>query len=365
MLRSMTSELEVVPRSAPVPLADPADLLRAIVAGRPPVSHWEDLGAWLHERGESNGLIEATGTWIVSRRTGSEHTRNAYAADLSRWFTWCSARGSHPVTARNMDADLYAAACREAGLSPATAGRRLATASSWYKYAIRAGVATVNPLDGMERPQSPAISSTRGMSQRELASLLSHAKAYRPVHMPPEQAAVVAKRAYALLMTLAATASRIGAILAADVADLGYDSGYRVLDLTVKGDKRQRFVLPPATIAAIEDYLDGRTEGPLFASSTGRRMDEPRVYRLIQRIAARAGIPQAAQLSPHSMRHTVATILLRNEEPLHIVQGLLSHATPQTTQRYNLAREALDSSPASHMGELIATEMRLLESEGE
>jgi hypothetical protein len=41
---------------------------------------------------EAVRLVEVTGDWIVSRRSGSEHTRDAYAADLSSWSAWCDAR---------------------------------------------------------------------------------------------------------------------------------------------------------------------------------------------------------------------------------------------------------------------------------
>jgi site-specific recombinase XerD len=441
----MSIDLEVAGGAAvTIPPADIDAGIRAIVTGPPPVRRWPDLGAWLQAHGEPPRLIEVTGTWLVSRRSGSDHTRNAYAADLSRWFTWCAARGTHPTAARYTDADLYAAACREAGLAKATVGRHLAAVSSWYKYAIRAEVATVNPMENMERPRPPAISSTRGMSQRELAALLAHAKAYRSLGSPTAPPAMwrtyiqqlratgdtgdvtvaaagqwmaangltvqdplgqqhaigraahflmrhgeleragrgryretaqlaeriaqddlEARRAYALLMTLAATASRIGAILAADAADVGSDAGYRTLDLRAKGDIRKRFVLPAPTVAAIEDYLDGRTTGPLFATATGNRMNGAAVGRLIRLIAKQAGIPQHAKLSPHSMRHTTATILLANGTELHIVQGLLGHARPETTQRYNHGRESLDLSPANRMAELIAAEMRILEAENE
>jgi hypothetical protein len=98
------------------------------------------------------------------------------------------------------------------------------------------------------------------------------------------------------------------AILAANADDRGYDSGYEVLDLTTKSDKRNGFVLPAVAVDAVGRYLDGRTTGPLFQTRTGGRLDEPAVFRLIQRVATAAGIPQAATLSPYSMRHTVATI---------------------------------------------------------
>jgi integrase/recombinase XerD len=343
----MGTEIAPVPSGAPAPSESSA--LRSILRGAPPARHRGELVEWLAGRGEPTALLEVVGDWIVSRRSGSEHTRDAYAADLSRWFLWCAARGVTAGTARNTDADVFAAACREVGLAKSTTARRLAAISSWYAYAIRAGVAVANPFQGMSRPRVANVSNTRGMSKTELAALLVQARDHESA------------RTYALLTTMYVTASRIGAILAANADDRGYDSGYEVLDLTTKGDKRKRFVLPPVAVDALGRYVGSRTTGPLFQTRTGGRVDEPAVFRLIQRVAAAAAIPQAAGLSPHSMRHTVATILLSSGRELHIVQGLLDHEDSRTTLRYDLARESLDRSPANGMAEIITAEMNRLE----
>ena len=145
-----------------------------------------------------------TGDWIVSRRSGSKHTRDAYAADLSSLVRLVRRPdGSTPPA----DLDVYAAACREVSVARSTTGRRLAAASSWYAHAIRAGLVQANPLDGMIVRTSRMCRAPRGMSKRELAALLVRARD----HESP--------LTYALLTTLYVTASRIGAVVAVGVTD--------------------------------------------------------------------------------------------------------------------------------------------------
>ena len=171
----------------------------------------------------------------------------------------------------------------------------------------------------------------------------------------------------------------------ATVSQPGDGSSKGTQDLPVKGGATKRFVLPPFAADALDRCLanrdaappgrhqdDGQEHGwevvdadtetsaedevdpPLFATRTGRPIDQPYVFRLLQRVAKAAGIAQADRLSPHSLRHSVATLLLDRSHPLHVVHDFLGHADPRTTGRYDHARESLDRSPAYDLGAALA-----------
>ncbi|MGW5633965.1 tyrosine-type recombinase/integrase [Streptomyces sp. NPDC003832] len=320
--------------------------------GAPPASSPEGLLALLGNAGAAPNVIEATATWLGRRK--SAHSRTAYAKDASWWLAWCAASETNPALARPLQADQYAAALTEAGLAKATQARRLAAVSSWYAYLVRAEAAERNPFFGMQRPQVSADDSpTRGMTADQLGVLLAYARKHETA------------RTYALLVVLAVTAARIGSVLNARIEDLGHDQGHRVIDLTTKRDHRKRFVLVPLAVEAVEALLAERdepaAEDHLFVTGTGRRMDEPAAFRLIRRVAQAAGIPQAEQLSPHSLRHSYATALLSKGVPLADVQDAMGHADPRTTRRYDRAAGALDRSPSYKMQEQLAAAMRAAE----
>ena len=86
--------------------------------------------------------------------------------------------------------------------------------------------------------------------------------------------------------------------------------------------------------------------GPLFATSTGGRLDRHAVFRLVRRLAAEAGIADADRLSPHSLRHAFATTARSEGVPLEDVQDAMGHADPRTTRRYDRDRHNLDRDPA-------------------
>ena len=346
------AELPELPRQPK--FLEPITVTKLLLRGTPPASTAAALLDLLQRASASTAVVEATSTWL--QRRPSEHSRTAYAKDASWWLAWCAAAGTNPATARATQADQYAAALRESGLSKATQARRLAAASSWYAYLVRAEAASLNPFHGMERPAVSAdASSTRGLTAEQLARILKRARDHEST------------RTYALLALLAFTGARIGSLLNAPAGAIGYDEGHRVIDLVTKRDRKMRVVLVPVAVEAVERYLaergDVHPEALLFVTSSGLPMDEAAVLRLVRRVAAAAGIPQAEKLSPHSFRHSYATTLLNKGVPLADVQDAMGHADPRTTRRYDRAAGALHRSPSYKMQDEINAAMRAVEDE--
>lgn len=317
------------------------------LTGPAPAHNAHGLATLMRAYGLPESALAKTAAWLSGERRQSPNTQAGYIRDLSWWLTYAAARGLDVTDPDPSEADLYAAALRDAGLADATRARRLSAASSWYAYLVRGGIATGNPFgDGMERPKPPKDSTTRGMSVEEIERMLAHAKKHESA------------RTYALLVLMVNTAARVSGATRTTVGNIGRDGGHATIDLPVKGGGTKRFVLPPLAAEAIDVYLTERGEvapdAPLFATRTGKPIDQPYVFRLIRRVAKAAGIPHADKLSPHSIRHSIATYLLSTGKPLHIVQDFLGHADPRTTRRYDRAAGNLDRSPAYELGATLA-----------
>lgn len=173
-----------------------------------------------------------------------------------------------------------------------------------------------------------------------------------------------AARTAALVATLLYTGARVSELLGADIEDLGTDRGHRVLRVRRKGGKIQALALPAPAAERIDAYLAGRADvtalravpggtptAPrrvLFATGSGAPMYRAEVRALLRRLGHAAGLPAdlAASLSPHSIRHSFATLNQGTPKPVCATcrTPCMGHASPRTTRRYD-RRGNLDRCP--------------------
>jgi site-specific recombinase XerD len=145
-----------------------------------------------------------------------------------------------------------------------------------------------------------------------------------------------ALRDLALIDLLFATGIRVGEASALDIRDFFVrEAAFRVQG---KGGRdRLAFIVDEETVRTQRTYLEARrsikTESPaLFINASGRRLSTQGITNVIARLRREARIKR--HVTPHMLRHTVATLLLRNGVDIRVVQEFLGHASIATTQRY-------------------------------
>lgn len=310
--------------------------------------------------GEDDPLPVLAGGWITRQR--SEHTRRGYARHFRRWEEYARSCGVHPLHARLPLADAWTSRLQtEPTLRRVKGGKRgevrpdgppakgssqanaLSACASFYRYAAALRSVESSPFVLVNRPKiNQDHSPTDGLTPEETDRLLATARAW-------------SSRSYALVALLYFLGPRVDELLKLDAGDLRYDSGHHVLPLERKGyDDGQKVPLPPAALDALIVYLDGRREGPLFATATGRRWTQTGVWKHLRVLARHAGIPQAGVIHPHTLRHGFITDSLAAGVKLEVVQDAAGHQDPRTTQRYNRRRGLLDNHPAHALARRMA-----------
>jgi len=89
------------------------------------------------------------------------------------------------------------------------------------------------------------------------------------------------------------------------------------------------------TTDALADWLEVRPGSEyVFPTRKGTRTHENHVRRMVKRCAEKAGISWHEDVSPHTLRHTFATNLLRENGNIRLVQKALGHADVSTTMIY-------------------------------
>jgi integrase/recombinase XerD len=237
----------------------------------------------------------------------------------------------------------YARELDSAGLSPASAARKLAAVCSWYTWLARRGHIAASPAAGIARPRPVASRpATPGLTRDQALALVRAAD-----RAPGPQRA----RTAALLAVLLFTGARVSEVLEADIGDLGMDQGQRVLTVTRHDGQRHPLPLPVPAARRLDAYLAERAQrqsaSPLFATTSGGRLFAADVWRTVRRVARRAGLPTELtdHLGPDAMRHTFAMLYLDAGGSLRDLQAAMGHADPRSTRRYDQARQARGHGP--------------------
>lgn len=295
--------------------------------------------------------------WLVSQKT--RNTMIAYRRDVTgvgtgekpaklavpAWLPWLAGYGVSLLEARRAHVDTYSRLLDVNGSSPATILRKISAISSLYIYMIREEVTERNPAKWATRPSVDMhVSNTVGLSEDEALALIRAA----------DQESL---RTAAIIRVLLYGGWRISLIETAVKGDLGHDRGHRTIKIRLKGGKIVKAPLSPPVTDGLDAYL--ATRGPiasdelLFVTTGGHRLDEPYLWRLVRSVARRAGIPSWDELSPHSLRHSFATLAFDYGVPLADVQDAMGHSDPRTTRRYDRSRHRLDRHPTYVLAERL------------
>lgn len=264
-------------------------------------------------------------------------TKKAYAEDLRQFFTFFDLIGVAIFDARRPHIIDFIDKLRHDGNGPATIKRKVSVLRCFYQYAIDEdhfdGKSPIPSNDKRLKLASVSRKSqTLGPDRDECMRLLAAARAR-------------STRDYAIIRTLLHQGLRVSELTGLDVSDMRSERGHRVFHLSRKGYTEQDQAVSPAAASAIDGYLAGRTDGPLFCNEDGSRMTRYQIEYLVESLTKAASIPK--RISPHSLRHACATQLLDEKMPVREVQVFMGHANSSTTERYDLGRKVLSaSSPA-------------------
>jgi site-specific recombinase XerD len=261
-------------------------------------------------------------------------TIKAYAEDLERFRLWLAERAGSATAAGGIAGRINTATVRAylsvlsaRGYSVSTLARRRAAIFRFTRFLTRRG----------RLPRDPSPEIPRAASERKLPRPLT-AHRIEGLLAGPWPDGVEGLRDRALLELLYGTGVRVSEASALDLNDLDLSEGW--IRIEGKGGKERLVCFGEPCRRAIREYLRhparARRVDPgvsaLFLNPRGGRLS----VRSVQRIVARYLAPYAleARPSPHTLRHSYATHLLEGGADLRVIQDLLGHSSPATTQVY-------------------------------
>jgi integrase/recombinase XerC len=218
----------------------------------------------------------------------------------------------------------FAATLHGRGLAPRSLARVLSGWRGFYNFAVRAGLAAANPIDGVRPPKAA----------KKLPATFSPDEAVRMVSFVDDTP--VGLRDRAIYELLYSSGLRVSEVTNLDIGAI--DLSTREVRVTGKGDKTRIVPVGAAAIDALNHWLNSRASvkghksTALFLGRHGKRLS-PRVVQSRMKIwAAKQGL--TVDPHPHMLRHSFASHVLQSSGDLRAVQEMLGHTSIASTQVY-------------------------------
>ncbi|MFQ5749892.1 MAG: tyrosine recombinase XerC [Planctomycetota bacterium] len=260
-------------------------------------------------------------------RQASPHTVRNYGRDLERFLAFLRESGRPlPPPARITTARLrlHVGRLSEEGLAGSSLSRHLSSLRSFFRWMEETGKIPANPAASLRAPRSRRR-LPRFLEEEDVEALLA----------APRNQDAHGLRDRAILEVLYSTGGRASEIVGLDESALDLRRG--VVLLRGKGRKERLGMLGRPAVEALRAYLrdkqqNGRNRGPLFLNHGNTRLSDRSLRRILTHCLLRAGINHSC--SPHTLRHSFATHMLRRGADLRTLQELLGHRSLGSTQIY-------------------------------
>jgi integrase/recombinase XerD len=221
----------------------------------------------------------------------------------------------------------YLASRKRAGLSAASIKLEAVALRVFFRFLLGRKILSSNPAENLSVPRI-AKHLPETLNTSAVTRLLESVSA----------ADTFGLRDRAMLEILYASGLRISELCNLRLENLDLKEG--MIRVTGKGNKTRLVPVGSQARSALGRYLEmarpklisPRSGAEIFLSVRGRKLTPQRVWQLIKRYAARAGLE--ANVYPHLLRHSFATHLLAGGADLRVIQEMLGHADISTTQIY-------------------------------
>jgi len=206
---------------------------------------------------------------------------------------------------------------------------RLSVVKSLFKYLLKSNKIIYDPSSDLQLPRRKKSIPRGILSVKEIMKILQ---------MPNSDTAL-GLRNKAILEVLYATGMRNSELRNLHLKDVDVDEG-RIVIRSGKGQKDRVVPLGEIALGYLEEYifygrgglLKEKEEGVLFLSKGGRRISTEDLIEIIKKYTRKARIKK--KITPHCIRHTCATHLLKNGAGIRYIQELLGHESIESTEIY-------------------------------
>ncbi|SYX08805.1 Tyrosine recombinase XerD,site-specific tyrosine recombinase XerC,Site-specific recombinase XerD,tyrosine recombinase XerC,Phage integrase family [Chlamydia poikilotherma] len=283
--------------------------------------------------------------YLKNIKTASPHTLRNYCIDLNNFKNFLERRNklypSVPICLLAQERKvaelsfslftkdlirLYILELMQENKSKRTIKRRLSTIKSFSQYCIKHRIILEDPTETIHGPRLP----------KELPSPITYEQVEILMAIP-DLSKYTGFRDRCLLELFYSSGLRISEIVAINHWDIDFNSN--LIRIQGKGKKERLVPITPHAAQWLQQYLNHPKRATIeqdaqaiFLNRFGKRLTTRSIDRKFQKYLLQSGL--SANITPHTIRHTIATHWLENGMDLKTIQALLGHSSLETTTIY-------------------------------
>lgn len=269
-------------------------------------------------------LIDEFLRYLLIDKGYSKNTIDSYEIDLKKFLNFNKNIKINQIS--NEDLKKYVKHLKEEKLNEKSISRNVSCLKSFYKFLVIEKYISKNPSDSIFIPKiKKSLPNT--LSEEEVLNLLD-------INLTDS----FSYRNKAMLELMYATGLRVTELINLKFQDI--DLNQDIVRTFGKGSKERIIPIGEYAKEYLEKYifeyrgsmLKKKNSEYLFLNNHGNRITRQGFFKIIKRIAKEKGIDK--DLSPHTLRHSFASHLLKYGADLRTIQELLGHSDISTTQIY-------------------------------
>ena len=265
--------------------------------------------------------------YLKLERNYSPNTIEAYVHDLDYLINFIKGEGLAIADVRLSHLETFAATIHEFGVSVTSQARILCGVRSFFRFLVLDGVLADDPAELLESPavgeHLPEVLTTEEVDRMEASIDLSKWEG---------------QRNRAIIEVLFSCGLRVSELVNLRFSDVSLNDKF--LRIVGKGSKERLVPISDAALREIQLWLFDRNlmkvkpgeQEYVFLNRRGAHLTRTMILIMIKRTAEEAGITKT--VSPHTLRHSFATALLKGGANLRAIQEMLGHENIKTTQIY-------------------------------
>ena len=274
----------------------------------------------------------------------SKNTASAYTSDLKQFLNWSESKNYNLKTIDENKLEKYLIYLGKRGYKESSISRKTACLKAFFKFLLKESYKNNNIMKNISR-NNKSSNLPKSLSDYEIN------KIFELIDSSEDKNKLRNKVIFEILY---GCGLRVSELINLDIENINFEESQ--IKCTGKGNKQRIVPTNDNCLKSINDYIElersiFRAKEPkaLFLNKNGRRVTRQTIWTAVKECTKDLNL--SIEVTPHTLRHSFATALLKGGANIREVQELLGHSSLSATQIYTfldndwIKKEYLNSHP--------------------